>query len=98
MISLLLILISALFFVGIITKVKAKIAARKMPSVFQPLFDLIRLFKKGAIYSQTTSAIFKFAPLVYAASVLVATLYQVYYDISFIFCIFIVCRTHQNYK
>ncbi len=25
-------------------------------------------------------------------------LYQVYYDISFIFCIFIVCRTHQNYK
>jgi len=75
MISLLLIFISALFFVGIITKVKAKIAARKMPSVFQPLFDIIRLFKKGAIYSPTTSVIFKIAPLIYVASVLMATLF-----------------------
>lgn len=75
MISLLLILISSLFFVGIITKVKAKIAARKMPSVFQPLFDIIRLFKKGAVYSPTTSVIFKIAPLVYSASVLMATLF-----------------------
>ena len=75
MISLLLILVSALFFVGVITKVKAKIAARKMPSVFQPLFDIIRLFKKGAIYSPTTTVIFKIAPLVYVASILMATLF-----------------------
>ncbi len=75
MISLLLILISALFFVGIITQVKAKIAARKMPSVLQPLFDLVRLFKKGAIYSQTTSIIFKIAPLIYLATILIATLF-----------------------
>lgn len=75
MISFLLILISALFFVGIIAKVKARVAARKMPSVFQPLFDIIRLFKKGAIYSNTSSVIFKFAPLVYVASVLMATLF-----------------------
>lgn len=75
MISFLLILISALFFVGIITKVKAKIAARKMPSIFQPLYDIIRLFKKGAIYSPTTSAVFKMAPLVYFASVLMASLF-----------------------
>lgn len=75
MLSLILIFVSALFFVGIITKVKAKIAARKMPSIFQPLFDIIRLFKKGAVYSTTTSAIFKIAPLVYIASVLVATLF-----------------------
>ena len=75
MISLLLILVSSIFFVGIIIKVKAKIAARKMPSVFQPLFDVVRLFKKGAIYSSTTTIIFRIAPLVYIASILMATLF-----------------------
>lgn len=75
MINLVLIFISALFFVGIITKVKAKIAARKMPLVLQPVFDVVRLFKKGAVYSPTTSVIFKIAPLVYLASVILATLF-----------------------
>ena len=75
MISLLLILISALFFVGIIKKVKARIAARKMPSILQPAYDVIRLFKKGAIYSRTTSFIFKIAPLIYFSSVLLAALF-----------------------
>ena len=75
MISLLLILISALFFVGIIARIKAKIAARKMPSILQPLYDVIRLFKKGTIYSSTTSVIFKIAPLVYLSSVLLAVFF-----------------------
>ena len=75
MISLLLILISALFFVGIITKTKAKIAARKMPPILQPLYDVIRLFKKGTVYSSTTSLIFKIAPIVYFSSVLLAVLF-----------------------
>ena len=72
MISFILIFLSALFFVGIITKIKAKIAARKMPSILQPLYDVIRLFKKGAVYSSTTSLIFKIAPIVYFSSVLLA--------------------------
>jgi len=75
MISFLLILISAIFFVGIITKVKAKIAARKMPSVFQPVYDVIRLFKKGAIYSPVTSVIFKMAPIIYFSSIVLATFF-----------------------
>ena len=75
MISLLLILISSLFFVGIIVKVKAKIAARKMPPVLQPVYDVIRLFKKGAVYRQTTSVILKIAPLVYFSSVFLAVLF-----------------------
>jgi len=75
MISLLLILISAIFFVGVITKVKAKIAARKMPSVLQPVYDVIRLFKKGAIYSPITTVIFKIAPIIYFSSVLLAAFF-----------------------
>ncbi|NLO51614.1 MAG: formate hydrogenlyase [Bacteroidales bacterium] len=70
-----LILISSLFFVGIIVKVKAKIAARRMPPILQPVYDAIRLFKKGAVYSRTTSVVFKIAPLIYFASALVATLF-----------------------
>lgn len=75
MISFILIIISSLFFVGIIARVKAKIAARKMPPVLQPVYDVIRLFKKGAIYSSTTSVIFKIAPIIYFASVLMATFF-----------------------
>ncbi len=75
MISLSVILIAAIFFVGVITKVKAKIAARKMPSVLQPLYDVVRLLKKGAVYSQTTSIIFKIAPIVYFSAVLMATFF-----------------------
>jgi len=75
MISFLLILISAVFFIGVITKVKAKIAARKMPSVLQPVYDVIRLFKKGAIYSPVTSVIFRMAPVIYFSSILLAAFF-----------------------
>ena len=75
MISFLLILFSALFFVGIIGMTKAKLAARKMPSVLQPFFDVLRLFKKGTIYSTTTSIIFKSAPIVYFSTVLMAVFF-----------------------
>ncbi len=80
MISFLCILISALFFAGIISKVKTKIGARKMPSILQPLFDVIRLFKKGAIYSPTTSIIFKAAPPIYFASVILASFFIPLFD------------------
>lgn len=75
MISILLIIISALFFAGIIAKTKSKTGGRKMPSVFQPLFDVIRLFKKGAIYSTVTSFIFKIGPVVNFAAVILAVLF-----------------------
>lgn len=73
-IPILLILTVSIFFPGIIGKVKAKVAGRKMPSVFQPLFDVLRLFKKQSIYSQTTGIIFKMAPIVYFSTVLTALL------------------------
>jgi len=38
----------------------------------QPVKDVIRLFKKGAIYSQTTSIIFRIAPVIYFSTVLMA--------------------------
>jgi formate hydrogenlyase subunit 4 len=73
--SIILILLAALLMPGIIGKTKAKIVGRKMPSVFQPLKDIIRLFKKGAVYSINTSFIFKIAPLVYLSSVSASILF-----------------------
>lgn len=74
MTSLILILISALFFNGIIGRVKSICAGRKGPGIMQPVKDVIRLFRKGAVYSELTSPVFKAAPAVYLASVLIASM------------------------
>jgi formate hydrogenlyase subunit 4 len=74
MLSLILILIAAAFFTGVIIRVKSISSGRKGPGIFQPLFDVIRLFKKGVVYSETTSFIFQIAPTIYFSSVVMAML------------------------
>lgn len=74
MLSLILIIIASLFFTGIIIRVKSLASGRKGPGIFQPLKDVARLFKKGSVYSGTTSFVFQIAPTVYFASVVVAML------------------------
>lgn len=73
--SIILIIVAAVFFPGIIGMMKSLVVGRKMPSIFQPLFDVIRLFKKGSIYSTTTSFVFRLAPLVYFATVFASMLF-----------------------
>jgi formate hydrogenlyase subunit 4 len=68
----LLILIAALFFTGIINRTKSIASGRKGPGILQPLWDVIRLFRKGAVYSSTTSFLFRIAPSIYFASLLMA--------------------------
>src|ERR1039457_2582829 len=74
MISFILIILASLFFTGIIIRTKSIASGRKGPGIFQPLKDVIRLFKKGAVYSKTTSLIFQIAPSIYFASVIMAIL------------------------
>jgi formate hydrogenlyase subunit 4 len=74
MLSLILILIAAAFFTGIIIRVKSISSGRKGPGVFQPIKDVVRLFKKGAVYSETTSFVFQIAPTIYFSSVIMAML------------------------
>lgn len=57
---------------GIINRVKAVFAGRTGPPVLQPYRDLARLLGKGTVYSQTTTFVFRLAPLVGLASVVVA--------------------------
>jgi len=74
MISLIIILLASLFFMGIVVRTKSITSGRKGPGLFQPLKDVLRLLRKGSVYSKTTSFIFRIAPTVYLSSVLMAIL------------------------
>lgn len=74
MLSIILIFFTALFFPGIIIRTKSIASGRKGPGIFQPVKDVVRLFKKGTVYSETTSIIFRVAPVIYFSSVLMACL------------------------
>lgn len=74
MISFILIILTSLFFTGIIIRTRSITSGRKGPGIFQPVKDVIRLFKKGAVYSKTTSFIFQAAPSIYFASIIMAIL------------------------
>lgn len=56
---------------GVINKTKAFFAGRQGPPVLQLYFDLAKLFKKGVVYSQSTTVIFKMASVVTVATVVV---------------------------
>ena len=74
MISFLLIIVASLFFTGFVVRTKSIASGRKGPGILQPMKDIIRLWKKGSVYSTTTSFIFKIAPTIYFSSVLMAIL------------------------
>lgn len=74
MISFILIIVASIFFTGIIIRTKSITSGRKGPGILQPMKDIFRLFKKGAVYSKTTSFIFQIAPGIYFASVIMAIL------------------------
>lgn len=60
---------------GIIKKTKTFWAGKKGPSVFQPLYDFIRLVKKDFVISKTTSVVFRIAPIITFSTVLFAGLF-----------------------
>ncbi len=57
---------------GLIGKVKALFAGRVGPPLLQPYWDLLRLFRKGAVYSRTTTWVFKAGPVVGLGTVVLA--------------------------
>lgn len=80
MVSLLLIIVTSLFFMGIVVKTKSLASGRKGPGIFQSMRDIIRLWRKGSVYSRTTGFIFQIAPTIYLASVLMAIMMIPYGD------------------
>ena len=59
---------------GVINKTKALIAGRVGPPLLQPYYDLIRLMRKGMVFSTTTTWVFRAAPLVTLTATLLAGL------------------------
>ena len=57
---------------GVISRTKAFFAGRVGPPLLQPYFDLAKLLRKGAVYSETTTWLFRAGPVVGLAAVLVA--------------------------
>ncbi len=57
---------------GVINRVKAFVAGRQGPPVLQLYYDLWKLLHKGAVYSRTTTWVFRAGPWVGLAAVLVA--------------------------
>jgi formate hydrogenlyase subunit 4 len=72
MISFILIILASIFFSGIIIRTKSITSGRKGPGIFQPIKDIIRLLRKGSVYSKTSSIIFQIAPSIYFASIVMA--------------------------
>ncbi len=57
---------------GVIARVKAVVAGRTGPSLAQPYYDLAKLLRKSAVYSRTTTWVFRAGPMVGLAALLVA--------------------------
>ncbi len=62
-------LILAPLFIGVITRIKAFFAGRKGQPLLQLYYDLYKLAGKGAVYSRTTTWLFKAGPIVSMAAV-----------------------------
>lgn len=72
MISFILMIVASLFVSGIIVRTKSMMSGRKGPGIMQPMKDIVRLLKKGTVYSNTTSWVFRVAPTIYFSSILMA--------------------------
>jgi formate hydrogenlyase subunit 4 len=58
------VIIFAPLYVGVLTRSEAIVASKRGPSIFQPYFDLVKLFRKGSTISDQASWAFVGAPFV----------------------------------
>lgn len=72
LIHLLLALALAPLLPGIINRTKAWFAGRRGPPLLQTYYDLAKLLRKGAVFSRTTTWVFRSGPVVGLAAALVA--------------------------
>jgi len=59
---------------GVVNRVKATFAGRRGPPLLQGYYDLAKLLRKGAVYSRTTTWVFRAGPAVGLAAVFTAGL------------------------
>jgi formate hydrogenlyase subunit 4 len=76
MIAIPLMLLTAVFFVGIVQRTKSITGGRIGPGLLQHMRDIGRLLKKGSVISTTTTPVFGMAPMISLATVLMAMLFM----------------------
>jgi formate hydrogenlyase subunit 4 len=70
--SYVLVLLLAPLLPGVATRTRAALTGRRGSPVWQLYWDLARLFRKGAVYSRTTTVVFRAAPVVLLAGIVLA--------------------------
>ena len=75
LVNLIILLFVPFLMMGLIKKTKSFWGGRKGPSIMQPWFDFVRLMKKDFVISNTTTQVFKIAPVISFASVIFAGLF-----------------------
>lgn len=68
-------LVAAPLLSGIINRTKALFAGRQGPPLLQLYYDIAKLLRKGAVYSRTTTVIFRAGPIVGLGAALMALLF-----------------------
>ena len=70
----LLFIVIAPFLSGLLTKIKNNLRMRKGQSIFQPYYNLTKLFSKDEVVSETASWLFRITPFVVISATLVAAI------------------------
>ncbi len=75
LVQVLILLVGAPLFVGWIRRIKCWLQGRKSPSLFQPYFELLKLFSKDVYLAENASWIFRFTPyLVFGITLLIGAI------------------------
>src|SRR5260370_39995110 len=61
-------LLMAPLLTGIINRTKAFVAGRRGPPLLQPYWDLAKCLRRGAVYGEVTSSVFRLGPVVNLAA------------------------------
>ena len=67
-------LVLAPLLLGLINRTKAFVAGRRGPPLLQPYFDIVKCLRRGAVYGDATSWVFRLGPVVNLAVLLAALL------------------------
>ncbi|NWH04529.1 respiratory chain complex I subunit 1 family protein [Desulfobacter latus] len=68
-------ILAAPFFSGLILKIKAFFGGKKGPPLLINYYTLIKLFKKGSVYSNSTTFVFKLGPVISLAATMTALMF-----------------------
>ena len=74
MMAIILMIVTALVFPGIILRVRSLASGRKGPRLMQPMKEIAILLGKGSVFGDTTGIVFRIAPAISLSAILCSML------------------------